>query len=270
MFKIPILNYHSIESANHSPAKDKGEYIYTLKDSVFEKQIETLYDNNYKSILLDDYIKLREFKTNPEMTKQMIITFDDGNSSDYYIAFPVLTKYNFRATFFITIKKIGLSDGLTFKQIREMSDSGMSIQSHTMTHLLLSELSNDKIFWELQESKKILEQELGKSVDYLSLPGGRYNNKVKKIAMDVGYKAVCTSIIGYNHFKTDLYSLKRWTITKNIKIDTFKSIIDGKQSVLVYYKTRYFLLGALKKLLGNKLYAFIHKEVSGKINAPIL
>jgi peptidoglycan/xylan/chitin deacetylase (PgdA/CDA1 family) len=266
MYKIIILNYHKIEINNTLfKIKNKGESIYIIKDFVFKKHLEILQDNNYRTILFDDHVRLEN--KDSETTKQAIITFDDGNASDYSIAFPILCQYGFNATFFVTIKKIGSPEGLTYRQLREMSNNGMSIQSHTMTHSFLPELSHKKTLWELQESKKILEQELGKSVDYLSLPGGRCNATVKRIAIEVGYKGVCTSEIGYNYTKTDLYSLKRWTITKNMKIATFKSIINGKQATFTYYKTRYFLLGGLKRVLGNKLYATIHREVSGKINA---
>ncbi len=42
---------------------------------------------------------------------------------------------------------------------------------------------------ELSQSKAIIEQKLGKSVDYLCCPGGGSNAAVKRIALEVGYKS---------------------------------------------------------------------------------
>jgi peptidoglycan/xylan/chitin deacetylase (PgdA/CDA1 family) len=261
---LPILNYHILYDKQSSAPMAEDEAIYANELQKFQQYIKYLRDNQYQGIPLDDYINSKTNLLKDLSKNQIIITFDDGHISIYTIAMPILLEYGFPAVFFITVKNIGTSNGVSWQQLREMADNGMSIQSHTMTHPFLSDLPPKEIRWELQESKTILEQQLGQPVDYLSLPGGRCNSTVKNIAMEVGYKAVCTSIVGYNDANTDPYSLKRWVIKRNMKLSTFSDIVHRKRSTLAYYKTRYFMLSSLKRVLGNRIYASIHREFTSK------
>lgn len=265
MNNIPIFTYHAISNKNDSfIASDKGELIYALSSEDFEQQIDYLYHSGYNTIYLDNInISKGNKESHPDFgEKNVIITFDDGHISNYTHAYLILQKYGFIATFFVTIKNINTPNGMRYEHLRQMCDNGMSIMSHTMTHAFLSDIPTSQILWELQESKKILENELGRPVSYLSLPGGRCSKVVKEIAKEVGYKGICTSIVGYNYPNTDPYSLRRWTITRNMSFSTFQAIAEGKKSTLVYYKSRQFLLNGMKKIIGNKLYASIHKEIT--------
>ena len=267
---LPILNYHILYDEQSPASIRKDEIIYANEVREFQRQIKYLHDNSYQGILVDNYINYKSERKDvgsPTTRKRkdlledlVIITFDDGHISNYTHALPILQEYGFPAIFFVAVKNVGSSNWVNWRQLREMADNGMSIQSHTMTHPFLSDLSPQEIRWELQESKSILEQQLGRAVDYLSFPGGRYSSTVKNIAMEVGYQAVCTSVIGYNDLNSDLYSLKRWAIRRDTKLSTFSSIVRMKHSVAAYYKTRYFLLDGLKKMLGNQRYVTIREK----------
>lgn len=272
MIKIPILIYHAIDTYNEPLAtEDKGKQIYIVGLEEFERQMKHLAENGFNAISLDDYITtanqkfgdLEKDKSNscPDLPdKSVIITFDDGHISNHTHALPILQKYGFVATFFVTVGNIDTHDGLKSEQLREMADSGMSIQSHTMTHPFLSDLSGHQIHWELHESRSILEGKLGRPIKYLAIPGGRYNSIVKNTAREVGYRGVCTSIVGCNNINSDLYSLKRWVVRRDTDISTFSSIVSMKRSTAIYHKTRYFLLTGLKKTLGNRHYDSIRER----------
>lgn len=266
MTKIAILGYHNINPETSLFDTRKERYIYTIDQENFRQQLTYLYRNSYHGILIDGYIKhITQNLQNSELDKSIILTFDDGHVSNYTHAFPLLREYNYVATFFVTVNNIGTPEAMTWKQLKEMEESGMSIQSHTMSHPLLNDVSPQKIYQELYESKLILEQNLGHAVNYLALPGGRYNSTVKQIAMDVGYHAVCTSVVGYNNADTDPYSLKRWIIRRDTKFSTFAGIIYGRYSTFAYHRTRYFLLAGIKRALGNRIYKFVHKEFTSKL-----
>jgi peptidoglycan/xylan/chitin deacetylase (PgdA/CDA1 family) len=262
MNRIPVLIYHAIEAHNCPvKVKYKGDLVYILTSEKFEQQLNYLADNGYKTISLEDYVASNINIKNGLPDKALIITFDDGHITNYKVALPILQKYGFTATFFITLKNIDTPDGLTIEQLKDMENHGMSIQSHTMTHPFLSHISAKEIQWELQESKAELEEKLEKPVNYLAIPGGRYSHKVMEIAMATGYKAVCTSVIGYNTLSSDLYSIKRWAIRRGTKLSDFGSIIQIKYPYLVYNKTKYVLLGSMKKVLGNRLYETFREKV---------
>ncbi len=262
---LSILNYHILHNDQLSGIA-KDEIIYANKLQDFQRQIKYISDNQYQVISLEEYVK-GKLPFAPTLSKPVIITFDDGHASQYVIGMPALQEYGYSATFFVTVGKIGTENYISWQQLRQMRDDGMAIMSHTMTHAFLSDIPVAQVRWELQESKKILEQELGKPVDFLSLPGGRCSRIVKEIAKEVGYKGICTSIIGYNYPDTDPYSLRRWTITKNMSFSTFQAIVEGKKSTLAYYKSRQIILNGMKRIMGNELYANIHKEITSGLKS---
>ena len=97
-----------------------------------------------------------------DRSKSLVITFDDGHISSYSVAFPILCNYKFKATFFIITERIGEKEYLSWRQIREMNKYRMEIGSHTVTHPILTELSTEKIKFELSIQKKWLKIRLVK------------------------------------------------------------------------------------------------------------
>ena len=73
-------------------------------------------------------------------------------------------------------------------QIREISDHGHEIGSHTLTHANLTFLSDADIVHELADSKHILEDITGKQVISLSFPFGSWNRRVWEKAREIGYQ----------------------------------------------------------------------------------
>ena len=80
---------------------------------------------------------------------------------------------------------------MNWEQLREVSRGGITIGSHSMNHRILSQLSIEDQQWELEESKKILEETIGQTVNSLAYPvGGKspFNQQTKKIAKESGYQ----------------------------------------------------------------------------------
>jgi peptidoglycan/xylan/chitin deacetylase (PgdA/CDA1 family) len=69
----------------------------------------------------------------------------------------------------------------------------MSFQSHSHDHVYLSRLASRETERQLRLSKQILEARLGREVEFVAAPYGDLSAEVIKIAMQVGYRAVCTS-----------------------------------------------------------------------------
>lgn len=239
-----------------------GDPIYSIEESLFAKHLSYTQNIRFKSISLADYLRFRYQASGVKLLRKSIIfTFDDGHISNYTLAFPMLQDFGFTATFFVTVKNISSPHGMTWQQLREMAESGMSIQSHTMTHPFLPDLPPERIKWELETSKSVLEDKLGESVDFLALPGGRYSSTVRRIAEEVGYQGICTSKAGYNTLKTDLYSLRRWTIKGNMDISAFRSIVEMNPLITLRYRMEYLTLDSLKRILGNERYIALREKV---------
>jgi peptidoglycan/xylan/chitin deacetylase (PgdA/CDA1 family) len=94
--------------------------------------------------------------------KVVIINFDDSHQSDYTYAKPILDKYGFKATFFEVCNWVeaGYHDkdiSITWPEIAALQQHGMDIESHTMTHPILNDLSQSDLNYEIGQSKQCLE-----------------------------------------------------------------------------------------------------------------
>lgn len=130
---------------------------------------------------------------------QPAITFDDGYTDTYTEAFPILSKYGLKATLFVISDMIGKSNSwdanffgsfkhITQSQLRELSDYGWVIGSHTKSHRSLKRLSPNQLQEELCSSKHCLENITGKPVDFISFPFGHYSPQVIEFCKHAGYK----------------------------------------------------------------------------------
>ena len=164
-----ILMYHSI----CTPPKEAGAPLYCVSRENIRKQM--------------GYLGTVPFGDSPQ------ITFDDGDITNYTQALPVLKEFKLKAFFFILAGRIGTEGYMTWEQVRELKDSGMTIGSHCMTHRILSGLPDDELDRELCYSKKMIEDDIGMKVAYISIPRGFYDRRVINRAREAGYEAVYTS-----------------------------------------------------------------------------
>jgi len=203
----PVIMYHSIDHM------DRATKLSVSPESL-ERQMEFLHKHRYNVVTLSrlaSMIRNRE-KLPP---KTIAITFDDGLYNNYRYAYPILKKYGLPATFFVIIKKIGEPGYVGWKEIKEISDSGIiTIGSHTISHLWLPSMGSAQLKDELERSKEILEQGLGKPVDELCYPIGAHNDRVKRFVKDAGYAcAVGTNPGKFSPFD-DIYAIKRIKISR--------------------------------------------------------
>ena len=103
---------------------------------------------------------------------------------------------------------------LTWDEVRIMYHSGMLFGSHTITHPILSRLSSDEAIVEIHGSKKIIEENLGKSIKTFAYPNGKlsdFNETTKDILKESGYTCGLTTVFGVNEINQDLFELRRAT-----------------------------------------------------------
>ncbi len=93
-----------------------------------------------------------------EPIKAAIITFDDGRLSQYTYAKIILDKYNFKATFYIICNAVDKENRMNWNNIQTLEEEGHEIGSHSMNHKKLSKLSDEKMKYEIIESKRCLQE----------------------------------------------------------------------------------------------------------------
>ena len=198
---VPVLNYHQINNEDHN--------ALTLSDTEFEAQIDYLYQEGYNGISPDqlmDYLQYgKQLPANP-----VLITFDDGYEDNYRVAYPLLQKYHLNATIFLITDFVGNYEKyLTWDQIREMNNKGISFEDHTLSHISLPKASDEEVHNQLAKSKEALEWRLGKKVEYLAYPGGEYDQRVIQLVKEAGYRAAFTVNFGRDRKNSVLYTLNR-------------------------------------------------------------
>lgn len=134
--EVPALLYHHLD-----PNAD-GTNKLVVSPETFEQQIRALHDAGYTGVSIAEITNYVNQKgTLPE--RPIIITFDDGYLSNYQYAFPILQKYNMKATIFVIGASVGhmecykdttypITPHFGAAEIEEMIASGLiDIQSHT-------------------------------------------------------------------------------------------------------------------------------------------
>ncbi len=140
-------------------------------------------ENFYKCIdLLDNYDSLKNIVKNPG-EKKIAVTFDDGLSDLYTIAYPYLKSKKIPFTVFIATELLDTPGYITTAQLIEMSmDELVTVGSHGITHKILTELTDDEKKYEIRESKKILESLIKKDVFCFAYSHGQYDAVCQKYA----------------------------------------------------------------------------------------
>lgn len=238
--RVPALLYHQLISKEKV---DRGELVnhervYVTYDSSFADQMGYLHQQGYTTITLDELVAFQEGKR-PLPARPIVLTFDDGFMSNYLYAFPILKRYGMKATIFVTpdresqnFKKYAHIDApLSSEQIREMSEHGISIESHGMTHRYLTELSPEVTRWELEESKKVLETITQKPVRFLAVPSGAYNRLVRRLARECGYEAVFCMLKGTNNKGSDRYALRRLVVARDVSLNDFRNLLSPAPAI---------------------------------------
>jgi len=244
MNEIPFLNYHNIQ-----PAGDP----YTISENSFKAQMDLLNELGFSTLSVDEFLSLRNAEERRE-NNLISITFDDGYSSNYEICLPVLKKYGFKATFFITTGWIDSEIGFSAKQIDDMAKRGMQIGSHTVNHVFLPNVSDEVLYYELKDSKRRLEEIINDEVTCLSLPGGRNIKKITEVAKEIGYKSICTSEYRMNNFDSDPFSLGRIAIKSTFSLELFGKIVTGNHPTWRSMKFKQHIKYIVQRILGSKLY----------------
>ena len=181
---VPIIMYHDVQ-----PKKDVD---WDITPDHLAEHFQTIQEKGFTPITLEQLVAhLRTGATLPP--KPILLTFDDNYLGEYLYAFPLLKQYNYPAVWSVHTHYVGSQAGkpkATWEQLQEMVQSGLiTVASHTVNHLRLDTLSPEKIDYELKESKRVLEQQLGIAVQYFTYPEGDFIEAVKQKVVEAGYQA---------------------------------------------------------------------------------
>ena len=220
--QVPIFMYHHVTT---SPIDSE---FYVPPDK-FADEMKLLHNWGYTTIttsmLVDAITKGASLPPHP-----IIITFDDSWGSQYTNAFPVMEQYGFTGVLYTVVGYINKPSGLdtdplylTTDQIKEMAAAGWEVGSHTETHQNVTVMTDDQLHFEIVQSRKDLEQQLGVPILTFAYPFGGANSGVTDYVHFAGYIAAMGATgFAADQGKSNLYELQRCEIKGS---DDAKSII---------------------------------------------
>ncbi|WP_342645141.1 polysaccharide deacetylase family protein [Mucilaginibacter sp. CSA2-8R] len=170
--QVPVLCYHQIRDWRGSDSKSAKDYIVPI--AAFKEKIKMLADSGFHTILPDQLYKY--LTTGAALpSKPIMLTFDDTDLDQFTIANPELKKYGFKGVYFIMTVSISRPHYMNKEQIKQLSDEGNIVASHTWDHHNFKKFAGKD--WETQIDKptKKLEEITGKKIDYFAYPFGLWN-----------------------------------------------------------------------------------------------
>ncbi len=195
---VPILLYHRIEIV--SPEADPSRL--SISPKMFETQMRYLHKERYQCLSLNELLLLKAQKQ-PLAKKSFVLTFDDGYKDNFSNAYPIIKKYGFSATIFLVVDCLGQESNwqgatgkmaaplMNWTEILEMQENGITFGSHTHSHARLPLLSTAEIVYEVQNSKRVLEKNLGREITLFSYPYEALDERSVPIVKDSGYLGAC-------------------------------------------------------------------------------
>lgn len=172
--QVPILCYHQIRNWTSTDGKMGKDYIVPLAE--FKSQMKMLADSGYQTILPDQlYDYLVYGKKLPK--KPIMLTFDDTKLDQYTVAVPEMKKYGFKGVFFIMTVSLGKPNYMSKAQVKELSDAGHVIGSHTYDHQNVKKYQGEDWVTQIEKPTKTLKEITGKDVKYFAYPFGLWNKE---------------------------------------------------------------------------------------------
>lgn len=215
---VPIFMYHFILD-DYGPYPDTENF---LKPETLEEQLKYISENGYQTVFMNEFDKLYKYE------KPVCLTFDDCFVYFYNNAFPLLKKYNQKATIYVITDYINGENYLTEEQIKEMDESGLvEIASHTCSHQYLNEMTREEQLHELKDSKERLEQIVGHEITNVAYPTGYNNDTTVEICNE--YYEFGVEMLGgtYNSLiHTDKYRIPRIYANRTMPLGTYISYLE--------------------------------------------
>lgn len=165
-----------------------------LPEPVIKRILEiTQADGSRKGLLIHHFIIF---------LKQFDVDFNEALADALRTAFDIKLSTNDHAM-------------LSWDNVSEMANNGIYFGSHTVSHELLDRLPDERVVFELIESKKCIEERLKVPVEFLSYPNGNYTPRTTELAREAGYIGAFTCIGGSNADSLFVHELKRLHIRES-------------------------------------------------------
>lgn len=232
---VPILLYHSI--AGEVAPRFR---TWAVHPDTFAAHMAYLHDHGYTPITVTQLATAIMDSNTCLPEKPIVLTFDDGFADFYTAALPILERYGFTATLYITTGFVGDTSRwlhregegdrpmLTQSQIAEVNVSGVECGAHSSNHPELDTLSVSAACDEIVRSKADLEQCLGEQVFTFAYPHGYYSAGVRRLVQEAGFSSACAVKHAMSAITDDCFALARIIVTADTDVESFSEMLAGR------------------------------------------
>ncbi len=224
---VPVLMYHFLYPKSEVVPEASSLNVATED---FQKQMWFLKTFGFRPISLDEYYEIKTGLRKPQ-GREVVITFDDGHHSYLDRALPVLEQYQFKSVNFLVWKWLtgDQKDYIHLSEAKNLSGNPLvDLQSHTVNHPNLAQISLSEAKTEITQSKIDLENALGRKIKYLCYPEGSFTPEIMKLAEQAGYQlAFRTSLKFYKSYPETPYSIVRIKVSPKYNLFVFWWYVSG-------------------------------------------
>ena len=191
----------------------------------FKSHIEAIKQSKFQFI---SYKQFNEYINKKDVNKKILLTIDDGFSSFYKHAWPILKKEKIPFIIFINTETIGSNGYMGWKEIREISKFDfVHIGNHSHSHGYLVDKTDEEIKKDIETSIKIFKDKLNYQTKFFAYPFGEYKTSYKRIVKDLGFDYGFGQHSGVMDSTKDKFELPRFPINEKYgEIKRFKRLLN--------------------------------------------
>ncbi|CAN5494894.1 polysaccharide deacetylase family protein [soil metagenome] len=214
--------YHKIAPLR----RESSVPAHYVSPAVFARQMRMLRLLGFQSVRMGD------LGESPLPKRPIGITFDDGYENFLRHALPALRANGLFGTVFLVADRLGGTNDwdegaerlLDAAQVRECVAAGTEFGSHTLTHVDLPKVPEEIARCEIWESRRKLGYMLQEEVKAFCYPYGGFNDRVRGLVAEAGYRTACSTRKGVNGPEADRLALRRI----NVRSDTWTFVFALK------------------------------------------
>jgi peptidoglycan/xylan/chitin deacetylase (PgdA/CDA1 family) len=223
-----LLTYHSVGTRDHET---------NVGPAAFEEQMKWLADS-MRVVPLAEAV---------ERADGVALTFDDGYRDNYIEAAPVLARLGLPATVFVVTGRLGAwldhdvraaeSRLMSWEDLRALAGAGWTIGGHTLSHPILTRLSEADQRREISCCKAQIEERLGLCAEAFAYPFGSaldFSEVTRAIVRECGYTCAVSNRYGVNGPGADRWALRRVWVDRTDTLDSFRAKVEGRLDRLAW------------------------------------
>lgn len=272
--RVLCLMYHRVAPRAVWQTLRGTERIFTLPEDAFDAQLTWLGARGYQFVGSGALARFARGEIAlPD--RSVLITIDDGCASAHGRILPILRRHGAGAMLFVTtdpksaIFQLGEGERrVSDEEIRELAGAGVEIGSHAVSHRALSAMEDGDIRHELEDSKRELERITGRPVLQFAVPANWYDERVLRIAREVGYEAVYCSRPDTVRAGSGAFGIARLNVDGHLDVDGFARALSP--AGVAQRRLVMALRGLPKRLFGPRAWTALRRGVLRRVSGQWL